>query len=195
MTPDLYCLQCQRDLPGDCTECWECGKEPVRRRKPTPSNPGNFEVPDTTGRHGGGTTHPGAAAPRRFSLTAALLPLLVVAGVLAYKGPTHVGRLTIQTQPPGAVVAVGERTLGVTPLQLEGDAGIYWITIRLENHEVVEAQVVIPKGGKAVADLPLQPIARRKPARRGPLDSSSTLRIADTQTTAQVQVAAAIREL
>lgn len=185
MKPAFYCPQCLRGIPDDCLNCWECGVEGVKRRTPTPSNPGPPEPP----------TDPGTPPARRWNLTAALLPLLVVAGVLAYRGPTHAERLTIQTEPAGAVVRVGNRTLGVTPLQLEGDAGRYWVTIRLDDHEAVDAQVIIPQGGKAVANLLLKPLLRRKPGRKGK-DRSSSLRIADIQTSAQVQVvASAVLEL
>lgn len=183
MKPVMFCPQCLRNLPDDCTNCWECGMEGVKRKEPTPSNPGPLDD----------CTDP---APRRpLAPTAALLPFVVLMGVLLFHGPRQAGRLTIRTEPPGAVVKVEGRTLGVTPLQVEGNAGSYWVTIRLEDHEAVDAQVVIPKGGSAVADLPLTPMVRRKP-RKNPGDSSS-LRIADSQTTARLQVAtaAASREL
>lgn len=182
MKPVLYCPQCLRNLPDDCASCWECGIEGVKRKAPTPSNPGPLDVPTDPTR-----------APRQFNPTTALLPLLVLAGVLLYHGPRQSGRLTIRTVPPGAVVRVEGRALGITPLQLEGNAGSYWITIHLEDHEAVDAQVVIPKGGSATADLSLQPVLRRK-LHKSPGDSSS-LRIAENQTTARLQVASAVREL
>lgn len=183
MKPVLFCPQCLRNLPDDCVNCWECGMEGVKRRASTPSNPGPIDVP----------TDP-SPRTRQIGPAAALLPFVVLLSVLLYHGPRQAGRLVIRTEPPGAVVTVEGRTLGVTPLHVEGNAGSYWVTIRLEDHEAVDAQVVIPKGGSAVAEVSLTPSPRRKP-RKNPGDSSS-LRIADNQTTARVQVAAAaVREL
>lgn len=186
MKPVLMCPQCIRNLPDDCTSCWECGIEGVKRKAPTPSNPGPVDV----------TSDPAVApAPAfRFNPVAALLPLLVLGAVLVYHGPSNAGRVTIRTEPPGAVVRVEGRTLGVTPLQLEGNPGSYLVNIKLDDHEALDAQVVIPQGGATVADLPLKPLPRRK-SRHLPGDPSTSLRIAETQTTARLQVASAVREL
>ncbi len=180
MQPEPICPVCFRPMTDDMPECWECGV-PAILRKVTPSRPG---VSDSS---------PGAApeAARAFQLRAVLLPLLVLAGFLAYRGPWSSGRLTIQTEPPGAVVRVGNRTLGVTPLQLEGNAGQYWISIRMQDFESIDAQVVIPRQGKAVASVPLRPLLSHR--RSVPADPSTSLHVADMQTTAHASQVLASR--
>ena len=132
------------------------------------------------------TSEPKPAPRTHRGSSAALLALLVIAGIIAYRGPTMAGRLTIQTEPAGALVRVGNRTLGVTPLQIEGNAGQYWVSIRLDDFEPVDAQVVIPQAGRAVATMSLRPmIGRRKPTRREASESASGIHIADTEMASQ----------
>jgi hypothetical protein len=177
MLKEGICPVCYKAVPDEGADCWECGAPALLRK--TPSRPGPI------------TSDPAALPRERRKLTALVTPLLVLAAMLAFHGSWSAGRLTIQTEPPGAVVKVGTRTLGTTPLQVEGSAGSYWVSIRMQDFEPVELQVMIPKNGKALASIPLRPLmGRRRPLRRDPGDVSS-LRIAETQVARQTQVIAA----
>lgn len=172
MNPTYICPRCLRELPDACLECWECGMPAVLKKTPTSpgiapakSGPAPAE-PSTGGRSNsisrassGGTTTQGA--PRRTSALSALVTLVPVALLLAlltYWSPVRLGRLTIQTVPAGAAVKVGNQVLGLTPLQIEGNPGEYWVTIELDAHEEVAAQVRIPLVGNAIAQVPLRKV-------------------------------------
>ena len=154
------CPVCFRPVEADMPECWECGAPMVLAK--INSRPGLKE------------STPAPEPPRTHrGVSAALLALLVVAGLLAYRGPTTAGRLQIESVPAGALVRVGNRTLGVTPLQIEGAAGDYWVSIRLNDFEPVEARVMIPKAGRAIATVALRPEAQRRHSRRDMISGSA----------------------
>lgn len=170
MKPTYICPQCLRTLADACTDCWECGL-PAVLKKTAPSNPGVATAkPGSTapGRPGAPASRPVSSAPgcsttqgtpRRgsaLSALATLIPVIVLIGAMMYWSPVHFGRLTIQTEPAGAAVKVGNQVLGLTPLQIEGNPGEYWVTLQLDAHEEVAARVRIPLIGNAIAQVPLR---------------------------------------
>jgi hypothetical protein len=181
MKPTYMCPRCLRALPDDCMECWECGIPAVlKKTQSATSTPGPRTPPvswppvsTTTSTTGSctSTSSSGGSAPRASAVSAlvSLVPVALLIGALMYWSPVRLGKLTIHSEPAGAAVHVGNQVLGQTPLQIEGNAGEYWVTLKLEKHEAVAAQVRIPFVGNAVAHLPMKKVempARPKSTKR-----------------------------
>lgn len=191
MNPTYICPRCLRTLADAGTECWECGM-PAILKKTAPSNPGIAAMLATTApvaasrgptssahasTTSGCTTHGGPRRGSVFSGLATLASVALVIGGMMYWSPVRLGRLTIQTEPAGAAVRVGDQVLGLTPLQIEGNPGEYWVTLKLDAHEEVAAQVRIPLVGNAIAQVPLRKVQLPmlpKDANRSRLEGAKT---------------------
>lgn len=146
MSTELICKGCKRSLTPDAVECWEC-KFPVHRK-----------LDLTSGERQAAAV---AAAPRYRGRAALYSVPVIFAAIVFWFVPMRLGRVTIQTVPPGAAVQVGDHVLGVTPLQIQGSAGEYWVSIKLDDYEEVRTQVRIPVIGNSIANLPLRKLPEK----------------------------------
>lgn len=93
----------------------------------------------------------------RCTLFAMAAILLTAAGLHAQAPAT--ADLHVTSTPPGAVVALNNRTQGNTPLTLDGlTPGVYLVRLTRRGHQDALRTVRLEAGQKAVVDLPLEPI-------------------------------------
>lgn len=85
--------------------------------------------------------------------------MLVIPGAVAElfgkKAPEIPGILLVNTTPEGALVKVGERELGITPLKKRLKAGAYKLSVRLDGHLSEDRTVTLKSGEKSSAILTL----------------------------------------
>jgi hypothetical protein len=75
-------------------------------------------------------------------------------------GPTLAGGLTVETQPPGARVAVDGRSAGITPLTLEGvTPGQHQVELKLDGYQPHAVNVKIRPGVREAVLADLEPTA------------------------------------
>ncbi len=82
----------------------------------------------------------------------------VVAKLFGKAPPDLPGILIVESTPPGAIVKIGQRELGKTPLKRRIEAGEHALTISLSGHLDQTREVAIKSGQKARATVELESI-------------------------------------
>jgi serine/threonine-protein kinase len=88
------------------------------------------------------------------------------------------GSVFLESVPPGATIALGDRDdVGTTPLEMGMiEPGTYDVRLTLEGHEAWEGQVTVRAGERATVTAELERARRRRPAARPPGELSLNTR-------------------
>ena len=89
-----------------------------------------------------------------------LLFMGLVTALVVVAGCTHIGTLSITSEPAGADVSLDNKLLGQTNIDLQEDAGDYLVTIRKSGYQDYRTSVTVREGDTTRINAILTPLSR-----------------------------------